>query len=138
MITSTRLLFSKFNALEFEQLCKLLCPVFETTPEELTKLYQDIDSTFEHLNYPPHFTNRTFFESANDVFRSRYQEAKVIAVDLPSLLELDDGRNDKPTVAIIGQDSKSDSKHEQIVVGTPYGLHHKDSREVLKKTKLYF
>jgi hypothetical protein len=59
-------------------------------------------------------------------------------VDLPSLLELHDGRNDKPTVAIIGQDPKSDNKYEQILVGTPYGLHHKDSREVLKRTKLYF
>ena len=102
------------------------------------KLYQDIDSTFNQRNHPLHFTNRTFFKPVDDDFRFRYQEAEVIAVDLPSLLELDDGRTNKPTVAIIGQDPKSDNKHEQIVVGTPYGLHHKDSREVLKRTKLYF
>ncbi|MBD3886615.1 hypothetical protein IFO70_33645 [Phormidium tenue FACHB-886] len=138
MVTSTRLLFSKFKAQEFEQLCQLLCSVFDTTLEELEKLYQGIDSTFDQPGWPLHFTHRDFFKSADDVFQSIYQESPVIAVDLPSLMELDDGRNDKPTIAIIGQDSKSDSDHEQLVVGTPYGLHHKGSREELRRTKLYF
>ena len=138
MTTSTRLLFSKFKVQEFEQLCQLLCGVFETTPEELVKLYKDIDSTFDHAGWPLHFLHRDFFESADDGFRSTYQKSPVIAVDLPSLLELDDGQTDKPTIAIIGQDSKNDSDQEQLVVGTPYGLHHKGSREELKRTKLYF
>ena len=138
MVASAPLLFCEFNALEFKQLCKLLCTVFETTPDELMKLYQDIDSTFDRPGWPLHFTRRDFFESANDVFRSIYQESPVIAVDLPSLMELDDGRNDKPTIAIVGQDSKNDSDHEKLVVGTPYGLHHKGSREELRRTKLYF
>jgi hypothetical protein len=138
MKTSTRLLFSNFKSQEFTELCHLLCAVFDTTPEELVQLYQDIDRTFEHPGWHLHFVRRDFFKSANDVFRSVYQKSPVIAVDLPSLMELDDGRDDKPTIAIIGQDSKNDGDHKQLVVGTPYGLHHKGSREELKRTKLYF
>ncbi|WP_346291982.1 hypothetical protein [Sphaerothrix gracilis] len=41
-------------------------------------------------------------------------------------------------VVILGQDSKSDQDSEQISLGTPYGLHHKGSREILGRTKLYF
>ncbi len=138
MLTSTHLLFSKFKAQEFEQICQLLCSIFDTTPAELEKLYQDIDSTFDQPGWPLHFTSRDFFVSASDVFRSVYQKSPVIAVDLPSLMELDDGRTDKPTIVIIGQDSKNNGDYEQLVVGTPYGLHHKGSRERLKRTKLYF
>jgi len=57
---------------------------------------------------------------------------------LPSLFEFDDGINDKPTIVILGQDSKSDQDSEQISLGTPYVLHHKGSREILGRTKLYF
>jgi hypothetical protein len=138
MAVPTRLLFSQFKAQEFEQICQLLCSVFDTTPEELEKLYQDIDSTFDHPGWPLHFTRRNFFESTDDVFRAIYQRSPVIAVDLPSLMELDDEQDGKPTIAIIGQDSKNDADHEQLVVGTPYGLHHRGSREELRRTKLYF
>lgn len=138
MITSPRLLFSKFKPQEFDQLCQLLCSLFDTTSEELAKLYQNIDSTFNQPGWPLHFASRNFFKSADDAFRSIYQESPVIAVDLPSLMELDDGRNDKPTIAIIGQDSKNNEDHEQLVIGTPYGLHHKGSREDLRRTRLYF
>lgn len=138
MVTSARLLFSKFKAQEFEQLCRLLCSVFDTTLEELVKLYQDIDNTFDQPGWPLHSVRWDFFRFVNDVFPSNYHKSPVIAVDLPSLMELDDGRKDKPTIAIIGQDPKSDSDHEQLVVGTPYGLHHKGSREELRRTKLYF
>lgn len=138
MLTSARFLFSKFKAQEFEQLCRLLCSVFDTTSEELVKLYQDIDSTFDMPGWPLHSVRKDFFKSVSDVFQSNYHNAPVIAVDLPSLMELDDGRKDKPTIAILGQDPKSDSDHKQLVVGTPYGLHHKGSREELRRTKLYF
>lgn len=138
MVTSMCLLFSKFKAQEFEQLCQLLCSVFETTPEELAKLYQDIDNKFNQPGWSLHFVRRDFFKSVNEEFCFIYQKSPVIAVDLPSLMELDDRRIDKPTVAIIGQDSKNDSDHKQLVVGTPYGLHHKGSREDLPRTKLYF
>lgn len=132
------LLFSKFKAQEFKQLCQLLCSVFETTPEELAELYQGIDNKFNQPGWPLHLVRRDFFKSVNEEFCFTYQNSPVIAVDLPSLMELDDGIIDKPTVAIIGQDSKNDSDQEQLVVGTPYGLHHKGSREDLPRTKLYF
>ncbi|WP_009633020.1 hypothetical protein [Synechocystis sp. PCC 7509] len=132
------LLFSKFKAQEFDQFCQLLCSVFETTPEQLAELYQDIDDKFDQPGWPLHFVRRDFFKSVNEEFCFTYQKSPVIAVDLPSLMELDDGRIDKPTVAIVGQDSKNDRNHEHLVVGTPYGLHHKGSREDLPRTKLYF
>jgi uracil-DNA glycosylase len=138
MVTSTDILFSKFKAQESEELCRLLCSVFDTTSEELRKLYQDIDNTFEQPGYPLHFVHRDFFKPVSDEFRATYQRSPVIAVDLPSLMELNDGGNDKPTVAIISQDPKNNSDHEQVVVGTPYGLHHKGSRKELRRTKLYF
>lgn len=53
-------------------------------------------------------------------------------------MEFDDGQFDKPTIAIIGQDSKNDRSYEHLVIGTPYGLHHRGSREGLSRTKLYF
>lgn len=138
MTNPKKLLFSKFKDQERQEIYQLLCSVFNTNSAELKKLYHDIDSTFDQPGYPLHFTNRSFFKSADETFRSTYQNSPVIAVDLPSLMEFDDGIKDKPTIAIIGQDSKHGSDHEQVVVGTPYGLHHKDSREKLKRTKLYF
>ncbi|MEO0376172.1 MAG: uracil-DNA glycosylase family protein [Cyanobacteria bacterium P01_A01_bin.17] len=112
--------------------------MFNATPESLAKLYREIGSDFNVPGFPPHFTDRNFFESADEDFRQTYAESPVIATDLPSLMELDDGREDKPTVAFIGQDSKSNQPYEDLVVGTPYGLHHEGSREKLSNTKLYF
>jgi uracil-DNA glycosylase len=138
MTIATNLLFSKFQPQEFEQLCQLLCSVFETSPKELAKLYQDIDSTFYQPGWPKHFVRRDFFKSASEPFRHTCQKSPVIAVDLPSLIELDDGQNYKSTIALIGQDPKNNEDQEQLVVGTPYGLHHQGSREELSRTKLYF
>ena len=138
MVVPNNLLFSKLQPQEFEHLCQLLCSVFETSSGELTKLYQDIDSTFDRSGWPLHFVQRDFFKPVDKAFQDTYQKSPVIAVDLPSLMELDDGREDKPTIAIMAQDPKNDRDHEQLVVGTPYGLHHKGSREELGSTKLYF
>ena len=89
MTVSTNLLFSKFHPQEFEQLCQLLCSVFETSPKELEKLYQDINDTFDQPGYPLHFVCRDFFKSASEAFRHTANKSPVIAVDLPSLMELD-------------------------------------------------
>lgn len=137
MVTSARLLFSKFKEQEFNQLCQLLSSVFNTTTEDLVKFYHDIDSTFDKPGFPLHFTNRNFFESEDAAFRYAYQQSSYVAVDLPSLMELDNGLIDKPTIAIIGQNPYGEGNHQPLVIGTPYGLHHKDSREVLKGTKKY-
>jgi hypothetical protein len=53
-------------------------------------------------------------------------------------MEWDDGNENKPTVAVIAQDPKQGQDYEKLVIGTPFGLHHKGSREKLKLTKLYF
>jgi Uracil DNA glycosylase superfamily len=138
MLASTNLLFSKFKSQEFEQLSQLLCSLFKTSPSDLATLYKDIDSTFDDKGWPPHSVSRDFYKSLDEKFRSTYQKSHVVAVDLPSLMELDDKRDNKPTVVIIGQDPKNGCKQEQLVIGTPYGLHHKGSREELRNTKLYF
>jgi uracil-DNA glycosylase len=138
MLASTDLLFSKFKPQEFEQLAQLLCSVFETSSSELAKLYKQIDSDFYKEGWPPHSVSRDFYKSLDAKFQSTYLKSPVVAVDLPSLMELDERRDNKPTVAIIGQDPKNDRDYEQLVIGTPYGLHRKGCREELSNTKLYF
>lgn len=137
-----KLVFSKFKSQEFDALTKLLCEVFVTTRSELELLYQAIYQAiiddFDKEGWPPHFANRSFFKSDDKKFRETYRISPSIAVDLPSLFELDNGIDDKATIVILGQDSKSDQDSEKISLGTPYGLHHRGSREVLKRTKLYF
>lgn len=138
MQTSAHLLFCNFKSQELEQISQLLCSVFETNSENLVKVYQDINSTFYQPGWPLHFVGREFFCSVDKVFRSTYHNSPIVSVDLPSLIELDDGQDDKPTIAIIGQDSKNDGDNDRLVIGTPYGLHHRGSREELRRTKMYF
>jgi hypothetical protein len=139
MDNSQNLQFSKFRHDELEQLCQLLSSVFNTSFEELAGLYQGIASNFDDEGWPPpHFTSRSFFQSKDLDFQKIYEKSPSVAVDLPSLLELNNGNPDKPTIVVIGQDPKSDQSHDDISVGTPYGLHHKGSRTILAKTKLYF
>jgi len=138
MENSIRLQFSKFLPCEFECLCRLLSSVFHTSPGELAGLYQQLDSTFDEDGWPSHHVARSFFKSQDHQFQEIYEQSPSIAVDLPALLETDDGRQNKPTVVVLGQDSKGNQSHQNISIGTPYGLHHKGSREQLKRTKLYF
>jgi hypothetical protein len=133
-----KLLFCKYKPQEFEQISSLLCSVFDSDEKKLSKVYQDIKSTFHQPDWPLHFVERDFFHSLDKTFQSTYLQSPVIAVDLPSLFELDDGQDNKPTIAIIGQDSKSNNDYDQLVIGTPYGLHHRGSREKLPNTRLYF
>lgn len=132
------LIFSKFKSQELDDLIALLCKIFLTTKIELNSLYQEIIDDFSKDGWPSHFVDRSFFKSGDRRFQEVYKMSPSIAVDLPSLFEIDDGIKDKDTIVILGQDSKSDQDSEKISLGTPYGLHHKGSREVLKRTKLYF
>jgi hypothetical protein len=132
------LAFSKFKAQEFDSISGLLRQIFNTTRSELELLYKEIINDFDKDGWPPHFVRRDFFKSQYQDFQKIYEISPSIAIDLPSLFEFDDGINDKPTIVILGQDSKSDQDSEQISLGTPYGLHHKGSREILGRTKLYF
>jgi hypothetical protein len=132
------LTFSRFKSQESDELTALLCKVFLTTRTELNLLYQELIDDFNQDGWPPHSVDRSFFKSGDAEFQEIYRVSPSIAVDLPSLFELDDGIEDKATIVILGQDSKSDQDSEKISLGTPYGLHHKGSREVLRRTKLYF
>lgn len=132
------LTFSKFKAQEFDSISGLLCEIFDTTRSELELLYKEVINDFDKDGWPPHFVGRDFFKSQYQDFQKTYEISPSIAIDLPSLFEFDDGINDKPTIVILGQDSKSDQDSEQISLGSPYGLHHKGSREILGRTKLYF
>lgn len=138
MSCSNTLQFLKFRPDEYKKICQCLNDVFHTSPAELTNLYKDLKSTFRKEDYPPHFVPRSFFQSEDSQFRSTCQESPSIAIDLPSVWELGDKKQDKPTVVILGQDPKSNQDNKQISLGTPYGLHHKDSREIITNTKLYF
>lgn len=132
------LVFGNFKDEELDDLKNLLCKIFVTTPSQIASLYQDVIDDFQEDEWPPHFVNRVFFKSKDQGFQEIYKRSPSVAVDLPSLFELSNGKKNKPTIAILGQDPKSDQDSEEIHLGTPYGLHHKGSREVLKRTKLYF
>ena len=132
------LTFSKFKAQEFYSISGLLCDIFDATRPELELLYQEVINDFDKDGWPSHFVRRDFFKSQHQDFQKTCEISPSIAIDLPSLFELDNGINDKPTIVILGQDPKSDQDSEQIGLGTPYGLHHKGSREILGRTKLYF
>lgn len=133
-----RLAFSQFKSQEFNALTELLSTIFVTTKSELSSLYQEIIDDFSKDGWSPHSVSRNFFKSENRAFQEIYQLSPVVAVDLPSLFELDNGVDDKPTIVILGQDPKNDQDTEEISLGTPYGLHCQGSREVLRRTKLYF
>jgi hypothetical protein len=140
MQTPSNLLFSNFQPQEFNQLCQEICNVFETSPAELAELYQKIDDNFHTHGYPLQFTKRTFFQSKDEKFHNDYyQNSPAIAVDLPSLMELKNDSVNKPTIAIIAQDPYGKDLCQDVIVGTPFGLHHKDSREKYPpETVFYF
>lgn len=132
------LVFCNLKDEELDGIKNLLCKIFVTTRSQIASLYQDIIDDFQEDGWPPHFVKRDFFKSEDRDFQEIYKHSPSVAIDLPSLFELDNGEKNKPTIVILGQDSKSDQDSKEIHLGTPYGLHHKDSREVLNRTKLYF
>ena len=120
--------FCQFQPDEFEQLSLLLNSVFETSLAELATLYLAMAQDLEKPNYPIPFVKRSFFRSADPDFQDIYQASPVVSVDLPSVWELDNGVMDKPTVVLIGQDPKMNCSFTDLVIGTPYGLHHRETR----------
>lgn len=132
-------LFSEFSAYEFQELTKILCSTFETNQEELRSLYDSLRSTFNAPEYPKHpLVNRNFFKSHDESFQKLYDESPAVGVDLPSLIEEDNGISDKPVIAVIGQDPMRHESSDGITIVTPYAFHEKGCREKLFTTKLYF
>ncbi len=130
--------FSQFRSQEFDALCELLCSIFNTSSAELTGFYQALSRDLEKPDYPKPFADRSFFQSLAKDFQDVYQSSPVVSVDLPSIWEWDDSNTDKPTVVLIGQDPKMNYRFTDLVIGTPYGLHHKDSREGKQKPSHYW
>lgn len=133
------LAFSQFKPQEFTELCHLITTIFNISESELLEVYDRIQSTFDEPVWPPHLIRRDIFQSKDAFFQDNvYLRSPVIAVDLPSSFELDNGNQNKTTIAIIAQDPKSNKDSQDIPIGTPFGLHHKGSREVFRTTKYYF
>lgn len=130
--------FLNFRHQEFETICKLLSSVFQTDSQELTQLYKSIENALEEDGWPHHFVPKKFFQSKDSSFRETYEKSPSIAADLPSFLEWEDGNEEKPTIVLLGQDPKGHNDHKEILVGTPYGLHHRGSNKKLTTDGFYF
>jgi hypothetical protein len=124
-------LFSQFKANEFERLHRELSEVFDIQQASLQSLYDVMWAEFEIEGSRQHLLPRSIFRSDDLSFQKRYDEALVIGIDLPSILERDDGVLEKKTVVILGQDPlrKSSERKEEVLVGTPYSVHERSSRE---------
>jgi len=133
-----RYLFSEFKTNEFQALSQILCSIFDSNTQELHSVYNYLGGTFNCPGYTTHTIRRSFFKSQDEFFQKLYCQSPAVGVDLPSLLEQDNGSLDKITVAVVGQDPKRNQNHEEILLGTPYGLHLKGCREDFFRTKLYF
>ncbi|MEH2347677.1 MAG: uracil-DNA glycosylase family protein [Nostoc sp.] len=137
-------LFSQFKANEFEALHKELSKVLNISHGHLEALYEVMLQEFELEGYPEHILPRNIFHSHDESFQQCYEEALVIGVDIPSVLEKSNNISNKKTVVIVGQDplrkseKKVEEKVEKISIGTPYALHLKNCREDLPNTRLYF
>ncbi|MEH2194650.1 MAG: uracil-DNA glycosylase [Nostoc sp.] len=134
-------LFSQFKANEFEALHKELSKVLDISQDKLQNLYEKMLQEFELEGYPKdQRLPRNIFHSHDESFQKCYEEALVIGVDIPSVLEKNNNISNKKTVVLVGQDPlrKSDKKVEEISIGTPYALHLKNCREDLPNTRLYF
>ncbi|WP_392532341.1 uracil-DNA glycosylase [Nostoc sp. C117] len=134
-------LFSQFKANKFEALHKELSKVLDISEDQLQNFYDVMLQQFELEGYPDdQRLTRNIFYSHDENFQKCYEDALVIGVDIPSLLEKNNNISNKKTVVILGQDPlrKSDKRVEEIGIATPYALHLKSCREKLRNTRLYF
>lgn len=120
---------------------KELSKVLDISQDKLQNLYDVMLQQFELEGYPDdERLPRNIFYSHDESFQKCYEDALVIGVDIPSLLEKNNNISNKKTVVIVGQDPlrKSDIRVEEISIATPYALHLKDCRQKLPNTRLYF
>jgi len=136
----TQYLFSNFKNNEFGNLSQQLANVFSISQKQLTEIYEKMRKGFEgegclECNFP-----RSIFHSSNEGFQKLYDDAWIIGVDIPSILELNNNIQEKKTIFILGQDPRrqSDKRVEEIEIATPYALHSKYCREKHRSTRLYF
>ena len=133
-----KLQFCKFRSGEFEKIDQQLSSVFQIPQAEVEALYRKIGSDFNQDYWPPtNYVSREIFRSQDSQFRDEYERSPSVGIDLPSILEIDDGNENKPTVVLLGQDPKRGYSHPEISIGTPYGLHLKKSRKEHSTIKFY-
>lgn len=127
--------FCAFEQPQFEAICEILGKPFNTTQAELQGFYKNLRDDFHRVEWPNEIcAERRFFTSLDNRFSPKYDHAKVVACDLPSLLS----RGGQKTVMIIAQDALSKVPYpEKVLIGTPYALHIKKCREDLH-TRRYF
>ncbi len=125
-------LFSQFRDNEFETLHQELFKVFDIQQAKLQSLYENMRIKFEVDGLPPEIKlPRSIFRSNDPNFQKCYDEALVIGIDFPSILEKNNEILEKKTIVILGQDPlrKSNTRIEEIEIGTPYSLHVKSCRK---------
>ena len=128
----TQYLFSQFRANEFETLHRELFKVFDIQQAKLQSLYENMRTEFEVDGFPPErMLPRSIFRSYDPNFQKRYDEALVIGIDIPSIIEKNNGILEKKTIVILAQDPLRpiSERIEAIGIGTPYSLHAKSCRE---------
>lgn len=128
--------FCAFEPHQFETICKLLGETFNTTQAELQGFYQALRNDFDYPEWPQEIcADRRFFTSLDERFWPTYNQANVVACDLPSLLS----RGGQKTVMIVAQDALSNvPSPEKVRIGTPYALHIKKCRHEVHNTRRYF
>jgi hypothetical protein len=133
-------LFSQFRANEFEALYQPLSEIFTIPKNDLSTLYKKIREDFETEGCPKYFYARNIFRSSDESFQKLYDDAWIIGVDIPSILEQNDQNTNKKTIVVLGQDPRrqSNERVEDVEIATPYALHAKYCREKHRSTKLYF
>ncbi len=133
-------LFSQFRDNEFENLFQQLAEVFTIPQNQLFNLYKTMREEFETEGCPQYTSPRCIFHSSNESFQKFYDDAWIIGVDIPTILELNNDIQDKKTIVILGQDPRRhiNKRVEDIEIATPYALHSKYCREKHRSTRLYF
>lgn len=137
----TEYLFSEFKNKEFDLLHQEISEILDIPKVEYRNIYETMRQEFEFEGCPSEVSlSRNIFRSRDLEFQKRYSHAFVVGVDIPSLLERNDGFSNKKTVVILGQDPlrKSKERIEEIGIATPYGMHLKICREKDRNTRLYF
>lgn len=128
--------FCDFSPSQEETVYELLGQTFETSPTELKYFYQKLQDDFTYGGWPlPIYAERRFFSSLDQRFQPTYEQAPIVACDLPSLLS----RGGQKLVMIVAQDALSNEPTlDKVRLGTPYAMHLKQCREEIHNTRRYF
>jgi len=126
------LLFSYFKSSELERLSKTLAATFQFNETELPNQYarwRVLLNSSEKGGFPDVEEIALRFQSSDPKFQQFLEASQLVGVDLPSLLEHDNGNESKPTVMLVAQDPFRTTPKDGISLATPFALHSKGARE---------